>query len=275
MSDIMKKMLVLDFDGTLFQPGKFISDQDLKLLKALANMSVVRVIATGRSLFSLKKVIDMSFPIDYLILSTGVGILDWRSQKLIRSYDMEGGLVDEIIAILKRRRHSFFVHQPAPQNHKFFYYDGIAPRQDFTRRFELYRDFARPLKQRKRGMAAGQILVISEELQQIKEELQPLMHRINIIRTTSPLDGRSMWVEIFDKRVNKALAAQFLAERLNISVRNIVALGNDYNDLDLLNWAGSAFVVHTAPEELKEKFQIIKNADDGLLIHIMPLLRGN
>ncbi|WP_457566097.1 HAD-IIB family hydrolase [Caldithrix abyssi] len=273
MSEVMKKMLVLDFDGTLFQPGKFISDQDMKLLNTLANMNVARVIATGRSLFSLKKVIDMSFPIDYLILSTGVGILDWRSQKLIRSYDMEGGLVDEIIAILKRRRHSFFVHQPAPQNHNFFYCDGAAPRQDFIRRFELYRDFARPLKQRKRGTAASQILVISEELTQIKKELQPLMHRINIIRTTSPLDGRSMWVEIFDKRVNKALAAQFLAERLNISVRNIVALGNDYNDLDLLNWAGRPFVVHTAPEELKEKFQVIKNADDGLLIHIMPLLQ--
>ena len=58
-----------------------------------------------------------------------------------------------------------------------------------------------------------------------------------VVRTTSPLDGRSRWIEIFSKGVSKALASSRIARDLGIREKTATAMGNDYNDLDLLQWA--------------------------------------
>ena len=261
------KMLLLDFDGTLFQPGRFISQADVNILKKIEGR-LIRVIATGRSLFSLKKVIDDSFPIDYLIFSTGAGLMNWKNKQIIHSSLISGPIVDEIIDILKNNNHSFFVHRPLPDNHYFYFFVGKEWPADFERRFKLYQPFALDLSARKTGEPASQILVITHNLQKIKNELHILSEQINVIRATSPLDGQTIWVELFEKDTNKALTAQRLANYLNILPENTIAVGNDFNDVALLEWAGKAFVVDSAPQELKKRFNVLALNDGGILKEI-------
>ena len=45
----------------------------------------------------------------------------------------------------------------------------------------------------------------------------------------------------------------------------MTAVGNDYNDLDLLNWAGQAFAVLNAPLQIRKRFRTVPaNNDCGL-----------
>jgi hypothetical protein len=78
--------------------------------------------------------------------------------------------------------------------------------------------------------------------------------RLNVVRTTSPLDGRSRWIEIFSRSVSKARASRWLARRYRVPESRILALGNDFNDLDLLEWAPRRYLVGDAPAELAERF---------------------
>ena len=73
------KMVVTDLDGTLLNPQHQISDKDLQSLKLLGDKNIYRVIATGRSPYSLNKVLPADFPIDYLIFSSGSGIINWNT----------------------------------------------------------------------------------------------------------------------------------------------------------------------------------------------------
>ena len=64
--------------------------------------------------------------------------------------------------------------------------------------------------------------------------------------------------------MSKALASEWLARQHQIEAINILALGNDYNDLDLLQWAGESVVVANAPKELKERYRSVASNDhDG------------
>ncbi len=265
------RLLFLDFDGTLFQPDKFIAQEDIKLLHQLEGQ-VWRVIATGRSLFSLLKVINNDFPIDFLIFSTGVGVMDWKQKNILRSSQLSGGLVDAIVHILQQQEHSFFVHFPLPLNHHFYFHVGNHLPHDFERRFNLYRDFSKRLKERPKGEPASQILVISHQLEKIKNELNDFRNQINIVRATSPLDGETLWVEIFEKGTSKAMAAHWLAQFLNIKPQSALAVGNDYNDADLLQWAGKRFVVPWAPDVLKQKFPTLDLVNQSLLKPILEEL---
>jgi hypothetical protein len=84
-----------------------------------------------------------------------------------------------------------------------------------------------------------------------------------VIRTTSPLDHRSTWIEVFPADVSKSRTTGWLAGRLGVPRERTAAVGNDYNDLDLLEWAGMAFVTANSPHELKQRFPAVASNNDA------------
>ena len=77
------KMVLVDLDGTLLNNSKLIGGKDKDTLHFLGERNIVRVFATGRNLFSAKKVLNETTPFDYLVFSSGAGVYDWRKQKLL------------------------------------------------------------------------------------------------------------------------------------------------------------------------------------------------
>src|SRR6056297_272591 len=92
-------MVVTDFDGTIYTSGKTIHPHDLETLKNLKKNGFVRVIATGRSMQSLYRAVDSSFPVDYVIFSSGAGVLDLKRGKLLRRQVFSAG---ETVNICRR-----------------------------------------------------------------------------------------------------------------------------------------------------------------------------
>ena len=87
------------------------------------------------------------------------------------------------------------------------------------------------------------------------------------MRTTSPLDHDSTWFEIFPPSVDKGRAAEWLRQRFALPRARCMAIGNDYNDLSLLEWCAHPFVVDNAPGALKERFASVpSNDEDGVSI---------
>ena len=79
----MKTLLATDLDGTLLNAERRAGERDLGTLRELAAAGVCRAAVTGRSLHSVRRVLPPDFPIDYLVFSSGTGILDWRSGEQI------------------------------------------------------------------------------------------------------------------------------------------------------------------------------------------------
>jgi hydroxymethylpyrimidine pyrophosphatase-like HAD family hydrolase len=48
---------------------------------------------------------------------------------------------------------------------------------------------------------------------------------------------------------------------------NVLAIGNDYNDMDLLSWAKTSFVVSNAPAELKNLFPSVASHNECGFTH--------
>ncbi len=260
-------MVVTDLDGTLFQPGARISAVALATLRELEAEGIWRVAATGRSLFSARKVIPPQMPIDYLVFSSGAGILAWGTQELLKSSLLSAPEVEAAVRALREEGLDFMVHHPIPNNHCFTFYATGRENPDFLRRCEVYREFARAGDPREPAIEeACQLLAVDphERSAERIEALRRRLPRLTVIRTTSPLDGKSTWIEIFPPSVSKALGCAWLAERHRIDPRGVLAVGNDYNDLDLLDWAGTSFVVANAPPELKKRFPTVpSNEEDG------------
>jgi Cof subfamily protein (haloacid dehalogenase superfamily) len=259
------KMVITDLDRTLLRDDRTVGEHDYDSLVRLGERGIVRVIATGRSPFSLRKVIPKTFPIDYVIFSSGAGIYDWRSQKIIRQHHLLLRHVIPVIEILLKHNADFMIHAPIPDNHLFYFHGDGLHNSDFHQRIELYEEYALPLLIPLKMRETCQIIAIFPENGYGKYlDILDRLTGVNVIRTTSPLDHRSHWMEIFPEEVSKATAAEWLSEELNIPREKTLGIGNDYNDEALLEWTGASFVVANGPAELKTRFNsVASNQENG------------
>jgi len=259
-------LFVCDFDGTLLRSDRSFSTADLDVLKRLGALGIIRVIATGRSIYSLNMIDISSLPVDFIVFSSGAGIMRHPAGGIIRKVSLESHEVKRAIKILRANRLDFMVHQPIPDNHVFSYFESTPDNPDFKRRIALYGQFAKPLDPTADGFGpATQLLAIVPPAENLPllEIIREKLPDFNVIHTTSPLDAQSTWIEIFPANVSKSLAAAWLNEVLGLNSDQTLSVGNDYNDLDLLEWAGSSFVVENAPQDLKARFAVVASHDEN------------
>lgn len=241
--------------------GKPFDAADVDVLHTLGHRGVIRAIATGRALATAKKVIPPEFPIDYLIFSSGAGILDWRSQRLLVSHDLQAHETDEAVRVFVAHEVDFMLHEPIPEQHIFHYHRTGNPNADFERRLARYANDGRLLGQCDVRRPASQLIGISPAGDPAEpfNTLCRKLPELSVIRATSPLDGHSMWIEVFARAVSKSQAAAWLAQAHDIVREDARAIGNDYNDWDLLRWAGEAAVIEDAPEAIRAEFTTVKS----------------
>lgn len=261
-----KNLFITDFDGTLLTDEKSIAREDLAILSRLRQNNTITAIATGRSLYSFQralKQIDLAvneLPVDYLIFSTGAGIMALQEGLLIRSHAIIARDIRKIIACFDLNKWDYMVHKAIPDTRYFLYKSHGRENSDFQKRIQLYRAFCAPLNNgRALYGSATQVLAIvpgkvsPSRMAAIRADLVDY----SVIPATSPLDHCSSWIEVFNKQVSKSMAASWLASALDIQQSDVISVGNDYNDQDLLEWSGKGYLVANAAKDLKPYFKTV------------------
>lgn len=251
-------MVVSDFDGTIFPHGGGFHRRDLATLERLGGEGFIRVIATGRSMESLYRAVDRDFPVDYVVFSSGAGVFDMRRNELLRRTVFSAADTVDISRRLMDLQVDFMVHHPIPDNHYFHYYSAGTENPDFYHRIDVYRDFAAEFNWAEVGeLEATQFVIVLPPDSRLCEKMAEYFYDISVIQTTSPLDMTSRWVELFPEGAHKGNGVAWLAEEKEVPPERVMVVGNDFNDIHMLEWAEHPFVVANAPPELKSRFETV------------------
>lgn len=246
----MKTLFATDFDGTLFRSDRTLCGADLEALAELRAGGTVTVLATGRSPFSFQRAVGgIPLPFDWRIHSSGSGMIGSGGEVVANS----GLSPSDVLAVrmfLEDRGFDYSVQGPFPDSH-LLYHGSMAPHPDHIRRREFYSGHVSHIDGLS-GQASQFVVYIEPRVAAAAEAeiTEALGSSFQVVRTTSPLDHSTLWIEIFPRGVHKGAAMLALAERLGIPRTATAALGNDWNDRLLLECAGTAFVVADAPEGL-------------------------
>ena len=262
-----QRLVATDLDGTLFSSKQTCSAANLAALRMLGECGVIRIIATGRSIYSARKVLPLDMPIDYLVFSSGAGVMEWPTQQMLRVAHLSAEDIRRTAQVLIEHQVDFMVHAPIPDNHHFWYHATNRENPDFLRRLNWYREVAAPFDDSVWNLErACQFVAIEPAASGLAmyERVRPHLEPLAVIRATSPFDGESLWLEIFPSGVSKATACEWIAQRHQINQRATLAIGNDYNDLALLAWGGTSYVVANAPPDLHAMYPAVASNDaDG------------
>ena len=89
--------------------------------------------------------------------------------------------------------------------------------------------------------------------------------------------SRPVYLEINSPNTSKAKALKYLADKYNINSDNIIAFGDNNNDLEMLEFAGISVAVENAEDTVKSKSLYItkSNEENGVGLFINKMLNLN
>jgi len=274
------RMVVTDLDGTLLKDDKTISPQDLQTLEDLGKNGIIRVIATGRSLKKVEQVIPPHSPFDYAIFSSGAGIVNWKSKEVLFQKKISGENTKALVRLFKNEGLNFKLSDPIPDNDRY-YYLFPKPNEETACYFQTHNPPGIPLESEMNGLNSScQFLVFlpsdMDIFQKLREKVLTLIPGVSIICASSPYLTPYYWMEIFDKGVSKGHAIDWLNRYTGTTHLQTIGVGNDYNDIEMLEHTYHAFITENAPDELKLRYRVCpSNEESGFTSAVNATLKND
>jgi hypothetical protein len=192
--------------------------------------------------------------------------MNWKTKEIIRSKSLGKEHIHKVADFFLKNRLDFSIHDPIPDTHYFHWYASNQPNADFLERLKIYSRFAKTCDH-KELTVASQLLAITDNYNKILKKIRKEFVSLNIIRTTSPLNLKTVWIEVFPGDVSKGCAAKWLCQLLEVDPQNCMSVGNDFNDLAMLEWTPRSFVMQNAASELRDKFDTVPDNDNDGFSH--------
>lgn len=254
----MKKTLyVSDLDGTLLNSGGVLSDFSRLAIEGFFEKGVLFTCATGRTLSSVNMLLEgvkFSCP---AILSDGLFIYDMVAEKAVHTVRLDDALIRAVEDELKQRNQEGFLYCLKGSEYGLFYKSAKTPlSQHFI---ESKRPFL--------GDNIFETLSFSELPEEYVplyfviysdyESLSSLQNQVTGKEGAHCLLNRDVYstrqdiyfMNILSDRTSKSSAVQYLKEYLGAD--EVVAFGDNFNDLPMLLSADRCYVPENGIEEAK------------------------
>jgi len=254
------RLLALDIDGTLTDPNFQVPARNIAALRAAHEAGIEIILATGRRHdYALPIAKELGFPI-WLISSNGA---------LIRSSDSETFFTDRLPARTAReliqymdefRGHAVLTFdRPAnvPGNNSLVLESADELNRTVSRWLQLnrpYIKFVSPLEDALtedplQAMYCGRVAAM--EVLQKRLSQAHFLDKITVMRTQ--YDHRDLCIlDILNRDCSKGHALRRWAEERGLRPEQVMAIGDNHNDLEMLEYAGVAVVMGNASNELKQ-----------------------
>jgi len=79
------------------------------------------------------------------------------------------------------------------------------------------------------------------------------------------------WLDFVSPTVNKGTALNDLLEKLSLSSEEVMAFGDNYNDLEMLSMAKYGYVMNNAVEDIKKQYSYYSTSVEETLMDIFEL----
>ncbi|MCK5201427.1 MAG: HAD family hydrolase [Spirochaetales bacterium] len=252
LSNIKPKLIVLDLDGTALNSNNVIPRDLQDILIRLKNNNACRIIlASGRSIASMTPIAhSLGLEAPVITLNGGV-IINPISNEIYYEKNISTEIYSESLLTLKKLHIDFVI---------FTAFGVYAEKPSkITSILEKYTDnIIQWISDYSTIKDPVKILFIPESANSNTEVKKHTKHLpIDIIES-----GFS-FTEIVPKGVNKGSALQLVSEMLEIDHDMIIAFGDNENDIEMLQLAGTGVAMGNAPDHVKIEADMVTDTNDN------------
>jgi hypothetical protein len=236
------KLLASDLDGTLLNRNTEITKRTRQTILKAKERGMIFVPATGRPLCGVKFVTD-AFPGDYPVITyNGAVVVMSESRRVLFSQNLERKRAKEVYLLGCERGVPLIIwegetlHVSRRCFETELYEKATGAQLNVLEDFERLSDITKIIW-----------LVAAEDGRRLTLELGAHFAGKLNVHTSHPC-----LLEFVDARASKGLALAAIAETYGISSSEVIAVGDGFNDMSMLEYAGLSVAMQNAPEELKQ-----------------------
>ncbi|MEP6665229.1 MAG: HAD family hydrolase [Nocardioidaceae bacterium] len=247
------RLIALDIDGTLVDFDESVRPSVIAAVQATRDAGAHVVLSTGRSVFSITRVIETFGLTDgYCVASNGAVTFTYppTTVRSTITFDPEPAVravlehvPDALVAVeVIGRGYRANRHFPDGEINGELWLESVDDliREPVTR-------------------------VIIRDPQSSADEFIALAERLGL-HGTNYFVGYTAWLDLAPEGVSKASGLADIAAELGVAQSDVLAIGDGRNDVEMLSWAGRGVAMGQAPPEVKRAADAVTGSwdDDGV-----------
>ncbi len=259
----MIKLVASDLDGTIIDKNNYIYKNNFTAIDDLNNHKMNFVICTGKT-YPITKKICSKINASYGIFGNGNQIIDLRTGKEIYNNLLSKEQTLKCIDIAKKNHlHVHIYTDKDVISEDLLYLDLRNYKLQTDTKSEQYMDF-KIVDNIKDYILTNNVrvckLVVTSDTS-TKAVSEEIMNTLDVSVTTIRKFGQYKdliinkeyeYIDITPKEVNKNTALKILGDYLNIKPTEMLTIGDNLNDFDMVKNAGVGVAVANAYDELKQ-----------------------
>ncbi len=254
----MIKMVVTDIDGTIYSPEQGITQNVKDCIKKLVANNIHVAIATGRTYGSAKCVAD-TIGIKCPLICYQGGLVNSYEGEILDVKYLNPEIARKIIAECKQRN----IHLNVYVEDKLYVEDDNQYIKDYIgdKGIDYFKvnsfdelDFSK----------LNKLLAINydaEFIDNLIAEFQEKYPELYIVKSFK------YFCEIANKQATKGNAIKFLAEKFGFTPKEVLAIGDNNNDIEMVETAGVGVAMGNGTEQIKAKAAYVTDTvqNDGFV----------
>lgn len=258
MRNTTYKLLVLDLDGTLTNSQKELSERNKAVLIEVQKQGVKVILASGRPTYGivpLAEELELAKYGGYILSFNGGAIIDCSTQETLFSQVLPDELLPRLyehaceneFAILSYNNDIVVTEHP---DDKYVAYESFLTKMEVRGVESFLESVSRPVPKCLIVGDADRLALLEQKM------IAELGNQMNIYRS------ESFFLELVPLNIDKAESLARLLAHVGMEREEMIAIGDGYNDLSMIQFAGMGVAMENAKPEVKEAADYITTSND-------------
>ncbi len=265
------RMIAIDLDGTLLSPTGAVTPRSKAAVQRALRAGLLVCFATGRNWTESRTVLDAVAHYDSAVFVGGAMVIDTKQGVTLHRTMMQPRLAADVCRVLEDDGQAALALQDTGIAGIDYLVTGNVPLNDATRQ---WMDVTSAVVHRAGRLADHAhehtirvgIVAPGPEVARVKQALLDRFDRRIVCQSLFVPAYDVEVLEVFDPAVNKWQGVLHVAARHGIDASEIIAIGDDVNDVPMVKNAGLGVAMGNARPEVRAvaKRVIGSNEDEGL-----------
>ncbi|MBN2570882.1 MAG: Cof-type HAD-IIB family hydrolase [Ignavibacteriales bacterium] len=266
------KAFAIDIDGTIFTNGNLIEPATINAIKKLSLNGIIPILISARpyeAIVELYNALDLKSP---FVCLDGAIIYSEFGSEIILEHTISQGILKSVGKIIEKFDPEFNAYVRSGSR-----YSATSKNNPAVKRFiELSNNHPERID------IFENLLENVDKVHKIGIMLKAEAN--NCINTLNEKYSNDLSISINDpsfigilsQKANKKKSLEFLSEYLGINSMDFFAIGDSYNDIDMIKWAGFGIAMGNAKEEVKSvsKFATKDVKEKGFAFAVNTILQN-
>lgn len=281
----MYKIVAIDLDGTMLNKYGIVTENTKNEIKKTMEKGIDVVIASGRPIDSIKTIAKEIGSENFFIAGNGALIYDMKKEEVIYEKFLDKKKILEIAKICEKNNISYNIYtentiiaKNLKYNVLYYYKENLNKEEKLRTNITLVQDIKEYVKNSTNDKFLK--VTICDENQSIFNSIIRKINDISGIRVmdvchttrktikqgTEEVNIKYYYTEISHKDVDKWEAIKYLINKLNIKKEEVIAIGDNINDKEMVEKAGLGIAMGQSMPEIKQiaDFVTEDNENEGV-----------